>query len=67
MERKEKTLTIEQFSNYTARILSSDIRTFESTDSKASSNHVGNYSALGCRTKSNFSIILNFTSFLLNG
>lgn len=63
MERKEKTLTIEQFSNYTARILSSDIRTFESTDSKASSNHVGNYSALGCRTKSNVLYYSEFHKF----
>ena len=55
MERKEKTLNIEQFSNYTARILSSDdIRPLEFLDAKAGSNHVGNYSALGCKTKSNF-------------
>ena len=46
MERNEKTLTIEQFSNYSARILSSDIRTFESTDAKASSNHDGHGSKL---------------------
>ena len=65
MERKEKTLNIEQFSNYTARILSSvDIRTFEVLDAKASSNHVGNYSALGCRTKSHLLYYFEFHKFM---
>lgn len=63
MERKEKTLNIEQFSNYTARILSSAIRTFKFLDAKASSNHVGNYSALGCRTRSNFLYYVEFHKF----
>lgn len=57
-----------QLSNYTSRLLSSnDIRTSEfkniELDGKASSSSVGNYSALGCRTKSNFLYFFVFHKF----